>query len=773
MLLLVLSLLLLLLEYRAKAMLKLLKPRLKGSLHCQTVDECTVVLLDEVDCSRLDGRIYPSLLPLLDGRRTVPELMQTLMAQDVPPPELLYALKVLEDGQYLVEGDADIDPAIAAFWHTRGVSAAMARSRQENARVSVVAVGAVSPEPLLGALHSAGVSIAPEGALRVAVVDDYLREELADINAKMIEEGRSWLLFKPVGRFVWLGPIFRPGRTGCWACLEQRLRCNRQMDEFLNRVSGHAGPLVLSKADHPATSRAVHHLAAAQIAEVLALEASSVLDGAVVTFDTMKLETERHALTRRPQCSACGDGAYFSRAPRRVELTSRPKAFTADGGHRSALPSTTYERLRHQVSPITGVVTCLTRFDEQSANGLTFAYSAGHNFAMPNDDIQALFTNLRSRSGGKGMTDIQAKVSAIGEAMERYSGVWRGDEHTVVGTLEQLGDEAIHPNSIMLLSEAQYRDRREWNAAHGSRFHHVPMPFDRRCEMSWTPIWSLTNHRYKLIPSAYCFFGHPDQTRLYQCLCDANGNSAGNTLEEAILQGFMELVERDCVALWWYNRVQRPGVDLDSFALPYVAELRRYYSGIHRELHVLDMTSDLGIPAFAAVSRRTDRRAEDIVLGFGAHFDPSVALLRAITEVNQFLPTVWRTDEKGDTIYWFHDKEAIRWWKTATFTDQPHLLPDPRVPLRRAEDYVDRSSPDLLGDVQTCVELARDRGLEVFVLDQTQPDVGLSVAKVIVPGMRHFWKRFGPGRLYDVPVKLGWLAAPRREDELNPIGIFF
>jgi ribosomal protein S12 methylthiotransferase accessory factor len=46
------------------------------------------------------------------------------------------------------------------------------------------------------------------------------------------------------------------------------------------------------------------------------------------------------------------------------------------------------------------------------------------------------------------------------------------------------------------------------------------------------------------------------------------------------------------------------------------------------------------------------------------------------------------------------------------------------------------------------------------------------VCKVIVPGLRHFWARFAPGRLYDVPVRLGWLDAPTPEDGLNPTPMF-
>ena len=50
--------------------------------------------------------------------------------------------------------------------------------------------------------------------------------------------------------------------------------------------------------------------------------------------------------------------------------------------------------------------------------------------------------------------------------------------------------------------------------------------------------------------------------------------------------------------------------------------------------------------------------------------------------------------------------------------------------------------------------------MEMLVLDQTREEIGLPVVKVIVPGLRHFWARFAPGRLYDVPARLGWV--PRR-----------
>ena len=61
----------------------------------------------------------------------------------------------------------------------------------------------------------------------------------------------------------------------------------------------------------------------------------------------------------------------------------------------------------------------------------------------------------------------------------------------------------------------------------------------------------------------------------------------------------------------------------------------------------------------------------------------------------------------------------------------------------------------------------------MLVVDQTRPDVGMPVCRVIVPGLRHFWRRLGPGRLYDVPVKMGWVKNPLTEDEMNPFPVHF
>ena len=242
-------------------------------------------------------------------------------------------------------------------------------------------------------------------------------------------------------------------------------------------------------------------------------------------------------------------------------------------------------------------------------------------------------------------------------------------------------------------------------------------------------------------------------------------------MEEAILQGFLELVERDSVALWWYNRVRRPGIDLDSFHEPYLDQLRTFLSEHQRNLWALDVTSDLGVPTVVAVSRRTDGGAEQILFGLGAHLDARVALMRAVTELNQMLGPVLKVPADDPGAGHLTDKQTLQWLRSATMDNQPYLEPLDG-PLRGAADFPVCGSDNLLDDVLFCQTLAERLGSELLVLDQTRAEIGLPVAKVIVPGMRHFWARFAPGRLYDVPVKMGWLPRPCAEEDLNPMPMF-
>ncbi len=750
------------------------RPMLAPHLEFRPISGEVAMLVSETFNTLLYGQRYLDLLPLVDGARSRHEIAATLAGRH-STIEVQTALVSLASKGHLVSAEFDMDRRAAAFWSSFGVSPRRAEERLAAARVSV----AGDDGGLAAALTSMGVAtVEDDPTLAVVVTEDYLNKVHAERNRRHLASGTPWMLVKPGGVWPLFGPVFdpvlRPGEGGaaarpCWACLSHRISGNREVENFLRAVSGDAAA-ILPRAESPAFAAALRGLAATEIAKWIVLEDISLLHEHAISLDLFGLNSEHHRVARRPQCAACGDEGLHrpDRPPAPVRLQPSPKPVHNSGGLRSVPPEETVRRYRHLISPLSGVVTQLTRITDEADPWLTVHW-AGSNLAVRTDSLISLRSSLRTKSSGKGATPEQSEASALCEAVERYSGSFHGDEIARRGRFVDFADgEAIHPKEIQHFSDRQYENAAAINARN-FRFYYVPQRFDPTVEKDWTPVWSLTAGRHRWLPTEMLYFAKPGG-QVVHCPPDSNGCAAGNTLEEAILQGFFELVERDAFACWWYNRVSLPELDLDSFDDAYLSAARDYYRTHNREMWVLDATVDLGIPVFVAVSRRTDKEAEDILYSAGAHLDPHIAALRAVCELNQYFCGI--RDAKADgSGYLYDDPESLWWWRNAKIADHPYMLPRGSARRGRA-DYPPPQTADIRDDVEFCRALVEAKGMEFLVLDQTRPDVGMPVARVIVPGLRHFWARFDAGRLYDVPVALGWLDAPTAEADLNPVPVF-
>ncbi|MGW4057929.1 TOMM precursor leader peptide-binding protein [Amycolatopsis sp. NPDC004747] len=719
----------------------------KRHLSTAVVPGDAVYVLSEDGATALSGPHLESLVPLLDGTRDFAALRRDL-PDGVPADEASGVLTRLAEAGLIGLRPAASTPELA-YWDAVGGEPAHGR------------VALVGGDPAAAdALRAAGLTVGEDAELSVVLCRDYLDESLSEVDAEHRASGRPWLLAKPFGARVWIGPFFTPGDGPCRHCLAVRLWGNRPAEAHVRDALGLPGPVPRPEvAFTPLTAVALN---------LVALEAAKWLAGhrypgqrALWTFDSRDLTGERHEVRARPQCPSCGNPDLVRERTRRpVVFRPRPKSATDGGGHRALPPEQVLDTYRHLVSPLTGVVKELRR--DKRGPALFSSFRSGPNTALGRRGADRLRTALRSENGGKGVTPLQAEVGALCEALERHSGHHDGDEERVRASFRSLGDKAVHPDTCQLFHERQFAERARTNAEHGP-FQFVCDPFDEDAVRDWTPVWSLTRGEHRLFPTGMLYFGVPAEPGRVSLFPDSNGNAAGSTLEDAALQGMLEVVERDAVALWWYNRTRQPAVDLDSSGDPWIAELRQAYAGLGREVWVLDLTSDLGVPVMVALSRQTGGPREAIMLGFGAHLDPAVALRRALTELNQMMPPLLDGWDGGA------DPDAVRWLRDATVANQPYLLPDPAL---GPAGFTDASAPDLLTDVRLVQARLEAAGLEVFVLDQTRPDIGLPVVKVIVPGLRGFWARFAPGRLYDVPVRLGRLAEPTAYEDLNPMRIF-
>src|SRR5713101_2695724 len=114
-------------------------------------------------------------------------------------------------------------------------------------------------------------------------------------------------------------------------------------------------------------------------------------------------------------------------------LHSRQKIFTDDGGHRGFSPQDTLKKLANHVSPVTGIVSNLYPSSSWAGeDSLVPTYATVHNFVKifsgGSSEVDFLQSSLQASVTGKGKRSVQAQASALCESIERYSGVFQGDE---------------------------------------------------------------------------------------------------------------------------------------------------------------------------------------------------------------------------------------------------------------------------------------------------------------------------------------------------------
>lgn len=617
------------------------------------------------------------------------------------------------------------------------------------APVPVVVLGDVEARPILDALARLGMrgdvvgeELTPDEVPVIVLIDDVLNPDLPSLGEALFSQARTWLLVRPTGLVSWVGPWFEPEGEYCSECLLDRARGLK----YVEITAGNAGLGDQIRA-YPSS---IAGAAAVIAAECAALEVARrlagtppVCAGAVLTWDQRTMETRRHLVSQRPQCRQCGDPTLLTRPQPAITLVES-ETRSGEGGLRTRDPLMAWERTERLVSPITGITGAIRR--SQGLPDDVHLYVAGPVLGSSWTTVSEIRKSFVP--GGKGSSATQARMSALGEAIERHSGIWREPREQRWHSWNEVADTATHPQSLIGFSDRQYARREITNQTGRSKVHWVPRRLDDAEVVSWTSAWSLTHGEPRLLPTSYCYLEFREPGIEPFCLGDTNGCAAGSTLEEAILQGLLEVVERDAAAIWWYNRIQREGIHVSEASVAQYAELGR-------TIDLIDITSDNGVPVYAAVSAESESR-RGIVVGFGAHPDPAIAIDRAITEGLQCAQAVHGPIDPMQRMLLTDISLDSDPWLTSS---RQRAIIDPRAPRRIA------------AAVEWIVDRLREQELDVIVLDQTLPDVGLPVVRVAVPGMPHFWPRFGHARLYDVPVAMGHLTTATPEEELNPIPI--
>jgi ribosomal protein S12 methylthiotransferase accessory factor len=317
--------------------------------------------------------------------------------------------------------------------------------------------------------------------------------------------------------------------------------------------------------------------------------------------------------------------------------------------------------------------------------------------------------------GGKGISKDHAKASAMMEGFERYSAEKQESDETLIATVNEIADtgDYIDPKSLNLNQKFEKEDLSDM-------------------KLEWSLSHDLISGNEFYVPSNAVFHPYIQDNAESLFKSNTNGLASGNVLEEAILHGMFEVIERDAWSIFELTHKNYAQINLDSIESELINETLDKFESEGIKIKLMDFTADIKIPTIAASADDTvTKDAGLLTLGMGTHLDPEVAILRALTEVAQSRATQIN-GAREDTVRADFAREA-GYERMKRINKFYFRQEDDQIDL---SDIENKSTTSITKDIEIVKEeLMANDIKKILYTDLTRPELDVSVVRVIIPEM--------------------------------------
>ena len=225
---------------------------------------------------------------------------------------------------------------------------------------------------------------------------------------------------------------------------------------------------------------------------------------------------------------------------------------------------------------------------------------------------------------GSGSDSTTAEFIAVMESLERYSSAMWDARSFLLESENNLQERLVSPNQFPRCSTAELDSG------------HVLRRYDPGVPIRWVRGWSLTSGHQVWVPAIAVYLHLPylnDSERFIRSV--STGCAVHESMRKAVLNGLLEVVERDAIALTWLHELPLPRIaasEAGEFPPEALASWKSYRDyGI--ETHLFDATTDFGIPVIFAlqISDQDDDIAQ--LVGAASALEPAEALTKVFREM--------------------------------------------------------------------------------------------------------------------------------------------
>jgi ribosomal protein S12 methylthiotransferase accessory factor len=347
-----------------------------------------------------------------------------------------------------------------------------------------------------------------------------------------------------------------------------------------------------------------------------------------------------------------------------------------------------------------------------------------------------------------------SRWKAVGEAVERYSMSWYNDDEFVIASREDLDN---------YLWQHPYRD---------CQYAAESFPYRKLSpeeQIEWVIVEEANTGNAFYAPAFEIYQPFPGEP-FKEVI--STGTACHIDQERALLEGLLEVIERDAIAITFFNNLCPPKLseDIVEQIFPdHISALRR----ADLVPHVVDISLDTEIPCYLAVA--TDNESQ-LSVGAGCDPNPKKAAEKALEETMatyyHLTSSKQPTIESKDEITNLHDHMLY-------YQGNNHnILVDKLEEMETVDRLRTPLAPrqDLSEQLQTCIEQVQSVGMEVYAKDITPPDVAKSdfvVTRVIIPeavdiNVLPSCRRLRLDRIKEVPQKVGYNRGNQSEVDKAP-----
>ncbi|MCD6153657.1 MAG: YcaO-like family protein [Syntrophobacterales bacterium] len=326
---------------------------------------------------------------------------------------------------------------------------------------------------------------------------------------------------------------------------------------------------------------------------------------------------------------------------------------------------------------------------------------------------------------GKGLTTAQSRLSCIMEAIERYSASYHPLEGRIkIAAYEDLEREAIDPRTFFMPPGIEFSP-------------HQPLVWYREID--------LIKHETVSIPVDFILIDIPDSAYPFAGFeikrlgfFFSNGLAAGASLEEALVSGICEVVERDAqyaianeIEPLPTELVLKNDPDFDSWLALFE----------HNNLTLRAFFSCRTTGFYTAVVTSWDNHCRILVMGTASDPDLHVAIYKAIMELVQQRSFTffreWKTRrEYFPIVRYIRDRVPPESYETSV----PGSFWTERCPGPVAiKDAGERYSRNLSSVLDTLSPKHQVTGI-----DLTHPQINVPVVRVLISGMKNGYLDYHP-----------------------------